>query len=75
MRVTTLLLLCCVHVVSFFVLALFLDRVVGLLCLFVCPLFVCSTSPSGGNQVDGLPPAPVSSIDYRLNAKNIGSHH
>ena len=45
-----------------------------MLCLFLCaamfvglfvPLVpplgvcVCSTSPPGGNQVDGLPPAPV----------------
>ena len=39
----------------------FVEQVVYHLVLRTASLFsmrVCSTSPSGGNQVDGLPPAP-----------------
>ena len=43
--------------------------VVGLFVPLVPPLgvCVCSTSPPGGNQVDGLPPAPVFDLKF-LNA-------
>ena len=52
-------------------LALSLCLFVGVGCLSAC--FLCSTSPPGGNQVDGLPPALSYSSSRNAEAANLCS--